>query len=124
MEIARVHLLLDQGLPRDAAEQLRAQDVGCTHVGEIGMSAAADTEILEWARVRNSVVVTLDADFHAMLAVRNASKPSVIRIRLQGLNGTAIAALMHRVLQQYAVELGQGCMITVKQRKTTCHLLA
>jgi predicted nuclease of predicted toxin-antitoxin system len=123
MEIARLHLLLDQGLPRDAAEQLRVEDVSCTHVGEIGMSAAADTEILEWARVRNAVVVTLDTDFHAILAVRKASKPSVIRIRLQGLNATAIAALMHRILQQYAVELGKGCMITVKQRKTTCHLL-
>ena len=123
MEIAGLHLLLDQGLPRDAAEQLRAAGVSCTHVGEIGMSAAADTEILEWARVRDSIVGTLDADFHAILAVRNASKPSVIRIRLQGLNGAAIAKLLLQILDQYKAELATGCMITVKQHKTTCHLL-
>jgi predicted nuclease of predicted toxin-antitoxin system len=74
MKIAGLHLLLDQGLPRDAAEQLRAAGVNCTHVGEIGMSAAADTEILECARLRTSVVVTLDADFHA--SWRFATPPS------------------------------------------------
>jgi predicted nuclease of predicted toxin-antitoxin system len=81
MEIAGLRLLLDQGPPRDAAWPLRAVGVSCTHVGEAGMSAAADTEILECARLGNSVVVTLDADFHAILAVRNASKPSVVRVR-------------------------------------------
>ena len=33
------------------------------------MSAADDHEILEFALGKNAVVVTLDADFHAMLAV-------------------------------------------------------
>jgi hypothetical protein len=42
-------VLLDQELPRDAAAQLRILGVDYTHVGEIGMAIAADTEILEWA---------------------------------------------------------------------------
>jgi predicted nuclease of predicted toxin-antitoxin system len=33
------------------------------HVGEIGMSKAADEEILAFSLGRNAVVVTLDADF-------------------------------------------------------------
>jgi hypothetical protein len=36
---SRFHILLDQGLPRDASEQLRWAGVQCTHVGEIEMSA-------------------------------------------------------------------------------------
>jgi predicted nuclease of predicted toxin-antitoxin system len=123
MEIASIHLVLDQGLPRDAAGQLRSAGASCVHVGELKMSTAADTEILEWARVHNSVIVTLDADFHAIVAVQRVAKPSVIRIRVQGLNGTAIAGLVRQVLERYAVELRLGCMITVKPRKTTCHLL-
>jgi predicted nuclease of predicted toxin-antitoxin system len=123
MEIAGLNFVLDQGLPRDAAELLRDAVVSCVHVGELGMSTAADSEILEWARVHNCVVVTLDADFHAMLAVQNAAKPSVIRVRLQGQNGPAIAALVRRVIDRYAAELENGCMITVKPSKTTCHLL-
>jgi|ERR1039458_917341 predicted nuclease of predicted toxin-antitoxin system len=124
MAIGSVHLLLDQGLPRDAAERLRGEGINCTHVGEIGMAAAVDTEILERARLCNRVVVTLDADFHAIMAVRNASKPSVIRIRIEGLNGVAIADLLPRIVQQYGAELAAGCMITVKRRKTTCHQLS
>ena len=124
MEDAGPHLLLDQGLPRDAAQQLRAAGVPCTHVGELGMFAAADLEILEWARIHDSVVVTLDADFHAILAVQSATKPSVIRIRMQGLQGPAVAELVLQVLAKYRAELVAGCMITVKPRKTTCHLLS
>ena len=124
MENAVPPLLLDQGLPRDAAQQLRVSDVRCTHVGELGMSAAADIEILEWARLHGSAVVTLDADFHAILAVRGATKTSVIRLRMQGLNGTAVARLLLQILAEYRAELGVGCMITVKPRKTTCHLLS
>ena len=57
------------------------------------MSKAADEEILDFAVGKNSIVVTLDSDFHAILAVSGAAGPSVIR------------------------------MVTVKARKTTSHRL-
>ncbi len=64
-----MHLVLNQGVPRDAAAVLRSPGHDCTHVSEIGMSKAADEEILAFAWARNAVVVTLDADFHAILGV-------------------------------------------------------
>jgi predicted nuclease of predicted toxin-antitoxin system len=69
------------------------------------------------------IVVTLDADFHAILVVSGMSAPSVIRIRLEGVKGPAIAAIIRDVLAAYAPDLAVGCMITVKEQKTTCHLL-
>ena len=42
------------------------------HVGEIGMNNAADEEILAFSLGRNAVVVTLDADFHTIIAVSGA----------------------------------------------------
>jgi Domain of unknown function (DUF5615) len=69
IDTTAMHLVLDQGVPRDAAAQLRALGYRCTHVGEIGMSKAADDEILAWSLGQNATVVTLDADFHAILAV-------------------------------------------------------
>ena len=116
-------LVLDQGLPRDAAEILCASGISCLHVADLGMSAAEDADILEWARLRNHTVVTLDADFHALLAITNASAPSVIRIRLQGLDGRAVADLVTPIIDRYAAWLATGCMITVKRHKITCRLL-
>lgn len=121
--VSGLPVLLDQGLPRDAAEELRSAGVDCTHVGEIGMAAASDTEILEHARSAGGIVVTLDADFQAILVVSGMSAPSVIRIRIEGLRGPAIAAIVREVLAMYASDLAFGCMITVKEQKTTCHLL-
>lgn len=45
-EISAMRLVLDQGVPHDAAALLRSLGYDCTHVGEIGMSKAADEEIV------------------------------------------------------------------------------
>ena len=84
-----MRLILDQGVPRDAASLLRELGYECTHVGEVGMSRAADQEILAWALGENATVVTPDADFHMILAVSGAAAPSVIRLRRQGLDAPA-----------------------------------
>jgi predicted nuclease of predicted toxin-antitoxin system len=80
-----VKLLLDQGLPRSAASILRQKQIEATHVGELDMASASDQRIIDYARENSFSIVTLDADFHALLAVARAAGPSVIRIRVQPL---------------------------------------
>jgi predicted nuclease of predicted toxin-antitoxin system len=87
------------------------------------MARAEDTEIVRFAHDHNVVIVTLDADFHALLATSGASKPSVIRLRLQGLDGMEVAGRVAKVAQQFHAELARGSVTTVKASKTTCHLL-
>ena len=72
-EATAIRLVLDQGVPRDAAALLRDLGYECIHVGEIGMWNAADDAILAFASGKHATVVTLDADFHAILAVSGAS---------------------------------------------------
>lgn len=116
-------LLLDQGIPRDAAGLLREAGFACSHVGEAGMSTAADWEILNRASENGSIVATLDAGFHAILAVSGAEGPSVSRVRIQGLRALEIATLIQRVTIRFEAELAAGALITVKPKKTTCHRL-
>jgi predicted nuclease of predicted toxin-antitoxin system len=118
-----IRLLLDQGLPRDAAALLRNEGWDCLHVGELGMARAEDTAIVEFAREHDAAIVTLDADFHALLATSRASTPSVIRLRLQGLGGADVATHVAKVMARFATELAAGCLVTVKSNKTTCHRL-
>lgn len=120
---SRLRLVPDQGIPRDAAALLRDEGFDCLHVGEVGMSRAKDGEILSFSISRNAAIVTLDADFHAMLAVSGAAEPSVIRVRMQGLDAAAVAGIVKQVIAEYLRDVEAGCLITVKSNKTTCHRL-
>jgi predicted nuclease of predicted toxin-antitoxin system len=121
--VIAIRLAFDQGVPLDAATLLRKAGYDCIHVSEAGMHRAEDAQILKWARELDSVIVTLDADFHAMMAVSGARAPSVVRLRIQGLNGEAVAGLVQTVLGEFGSELSNGCLISVKAKKTTCHTL-
>ena len=118
-----LRLILDQGVPRDAAYLLRQLGYDCTHVGELQMSKASDEEILAWARKENAIVVTLDADFHTILAISGASGPSVVRIRIEGLKAQTIVELLLNILTIYSPDLRHGTLVTVKSRKITHHRL-
>ena len=107
-------LLLDQGLPRSAAALLRNAGVDTVHTGEIGYAAAEDVAIIEWARQEKRVIVTLDADFHALLALSGAASPSVIRIRIERLRAEALMELIQRVLSDWSSELAEGAALTVQ----------
>lgn len=72
--------LLDMGLPRRAAQDLRAQTWDIQHVGELGMITASDEQIVDVAQRTGRVIVTLDNDFSRILSLRNTSTPSVVHI--------------------------------------------
>ncbi len=112
-----MRLLLDQGLPRSAARLLREAGIDTVHVGEIGCSAADDAVILQRGRDEDRIVITLDADFHALLALSRATAPSVIRIRIEGLHGPKAADLIQAVLTRCAEDVKQGAVITVQPRR-------
>jgi len=118
-----MRVILDQGVPRNAAGLLRELGYNCTHAGEANMSRAADYEILAWAVGENATVVTLDADFHTILAVTGATAPSVVRLRMQGLSAPALAEVVRNVLSRFQAELERGSMVTVKTNKITSHKL-
>lgn len=109
-------ILLDQGLPRTAAAALREAGWNVEHVSDLGMSQSSDRSILDFARTQGRTVVTLDADFHALLAVANESGPSVIRIRQEGLKGKDVAALLLAIWSRIETQIQRGAMVTVTEK--------
>lgn len=110
-------LLLDQGLPRAAAALLRDVGIDAIHLGEIGLSEAEDAEIIQRAREEEQVVVTLDADFHTLLALNEATFPSVIRVRIERLRAPVLTELLLRVINECEEELQQGAAVTVETNR-------
>ncbi len=106
-------LLLDQGLPRSAIGHLQTTGIEAEHVGDVGLSTAADAEILDHARREGAVVVTLDADFHALLAMSGAAGPSAIRIRIEGMKGEALARLLADAIGRCRDEIEAGALVTI-----------
>ena len=116
-------LLLDQGLPRSAAELLRQAGHDVVHAGECGLASASDEEILAAGCREERVIATLDADFHALLALSQADGPSVIRIRIEGLRGQPLAELVERVWRTCETDLLKGALVTVTEQHIRVHQL-
>lgn len=110
-----IRLLLDQGLPRSAARHLAELGIDAVHVADIGRSRAPDAEILDLARALGRTVVTLDSDFHRLLALTGERGPSVIRIRQEGLPGPAVAALIQQTTVRVGDLLKAGALVTVTE---------
>src|SRR5688572_17537755 len=109
--------LLDQGTPRMTAELLRQSGVDAVHTAEINLAEADDTEILKRAASENRIVVTLDADFHSLLALSGSSQPSIIRLRIEGLKADDLNLLLHRVIAQCHSELESGALVSVEEHR-------
>lgn len=109
--------LLYQGLARSAVEYLRQAGIESVHVGDLGMAAASDAMILEEGIRRDAIVVTLDADFHSLRAFSNATMPSVVRIRMEGLKGIDLALMIQRVAELATEDLEAGAAVTVTNRR-------
>jgi predicted nuclease of predicted toxin-antitoxin system len=108
-------LLLDQGLPRSTAVILRSAGIDTVHTAEIGLATEADAKILEQGLTEGRVIVTLDADFHLLMATSNATHPSVIRIRIERLRGAEVANILQYLLNQYSEDLRKGVLMTVQK---------
>ena len=85
------------------------------HVHDIGLSTSSDSAIIRYARMNNQTICTLDADFHALLAVSGSETPSVIRIRREGLRGADLASLLLACWRAIGPAVASGAMITITE---------
>jgi predicted nuclease of predicted toxin-antitoxin system len=106
-------LLLDMGLPRRATTDLRAEGWDVIHVGTEGMSRHSDESIVEVARGQDQHIITLDEDFARIVATSGHGRPSVVLIRVQGLDRVRATALIKQVVSAIGTDLDSGCIASV-----------
>ena len=115
-----MNCLVDQGLPRDIAVCLREAGWDVVHVGEIGWARANDPAILQRAKDESRVVLTLDSDFHQLLALSGESQPSVVRFRDEGLSIEQMFDIMVQIKTRFNNEMIDGAVASV--RRGRCRL--
>ena len=76
--------LIDNALSPALAALLQQAGHDAVHVRSIGLQHADDDVIFERAALEHRIVVSADADFGTLLAVRSSQQPSVIQFRGEG----------------------------------------
>lgn len=109
-----MRLLLDQNLSRNLPALLSAAGFDVADTRTLGMQRWADEAIADFAATENRIVVSADTDFGAILAKRQAAKPSFVLLRrTQGLSPEATAALLANNLSAFEDDLDAGAVLVV-----------
>lgn len=109
-----MRLLLDQNLSKHLAGLLNGSSFDVVDTRSLGLQRADDEEIVDFAVQENRIIVSADTDFGAILAVRNAQKPSFVLLRrTQGLSPEAIASVLASNLPANEAELEAGAIVVI-----------
>jgi predicted nuclease of predicted toxin-antitoxin system len=88
-----------------------------TRVADILPLTVPDWKVIEYARNHEMIIITQDLDFSALLATTNATKPSIVSLRLSQTEPQAIAKLLIRILPTVEVDLIKGAIVSVTEDK-------
>ena len=96
-------------------EALRKAKINIVRVSDVLDRRSKDTEILDYARTHNKVIITQDLDFSALLAIGGYAKPSVINIRLENAAPLSVTKRIKEALPNIEEELKKGAVVSVDE---------
>ena len=119
-----MRFLIDNALAPALAALLQQAGHDAIHVRELGLQHADDDVIFERAAAEHRIVVSADADFGTLLAVRSSQQPSVIQFRGEGSRKPdALARTLLANLPQLVDALENGSIVTFEPARVRVRLL-
>ena len=119
-----MRFLIDNALSPALAALLQQAGHDAIHVRESGLQHADDEVIFDRAAAEHRIVVSADADFGTLLAVRSSRQPSVIQFRGEGgRKPEALARTLLANLSQLVDALEKGSIVTFEPARVRVRLL-
>lgn len=116
-------IVIDMNLSPAWVKAFAAENIEAVHWSTIGDPRAADTKIMEYARVKSTIVFTHDLDFGTLLALTQAQSPSVIQVRAQDILPAHLANTVIAVLREYAALLEAGALLVIDEGRARVRIL-
>ncbi|MEM9267173.1 MAG: DUF5615 family PIN-like protein [Cyanobacteria bacterium P01_F01_bin.13] len=116
-------ILIDMNLSPTWVAFFAKADIEAVHWATVGDPRAPDRDLIQWAQENDHVVFTHDLDFGALLAVTQATAPSVFQVRTQDTLPDAIGELVLMTLQQFREELASGALVTIDAKRMRVRVL-
>lgn len=106
--------LLDEGLSPRVLDLLRAAGHDVVHARDVGLKSAPDQVVLAAALEQGRVLLTLDTDFGALLALSGAVQPSIVLFRGEVTRrAEGQARLLLANLDQIVGDLDEGAAVVI-----------
>ena len=105
-------LLFDQNLSAKLCDRLREIFPGSTQTGLLGLEMATDADVWSAARDGGFILVTQDADFSDMAALRGPP-PKIVWLRCGNRPTSFVVDLLRRyseTIEDFAVEQESACL--------------
>lgn len=116
--------LIDNALSPALAALLQQAGHDAIHVRARGLQHADDDVIFERAAAERRIIVSADADFGTLLAVRSSRQPSVIQFRGEGSRKPdALVRTLLANLPQFVDCLENSCIVTFEPARVRVRLL-
>lgn len=101
-------LLVDNQLPLALSRHLAANGWQCTHVQDVGLEAADDRTIWQYAKERGLTIITKDEDFQALANRQGSIPPQVVWVRLGNCRKVVLLEAFSRILPALRDSLAAG----------------
>ena len=101
-------------LGHEWVDLLKAGGFDAMHWSAVASPDAKDSEIMQWSRENDAVIVTQDLDFGHLHAIQNSKLPSVIQIRHDDLRPSSIGGFVVTAINAELNGLATGAILTVE----------
>ena len=104
-------------------DYLEQHGIEAQHWSKIGQPNAPDTMLFNWAATHQAIVFTNDLDFGAILAISQASKPSVFQLKTRDLLPQTVGEVVIQTLKRFERDLQMGALVTVDLERARVRIL-